>query len=132
MKEMTRILLLVLNAIRLSNEFLNCGGVSKDDTSLCRCGSEVLTEENVYSNYGYKRQCCGPDTCSFDDNGDVNCTDGIICNTRNWTPWNCGDVLIASENYCQCGFLSSYLYVTQVWAIVKLLVLVLVHLKSLI
>ena len=116
MKEVTGILLLVLNVIKHSQEF-QCGRVNNDRNSLCRCGTtEVLTEENSYGNYGYKRQCCGPDTCSFDDNSDVTCPDGIICNTRNWTPWTCGDVLIASENYCQCGLSSSYLYATQVWA----------------
>ena len=74
-----------------------CGGVWIDNDKQCKCGSDMLTEEEDYR----KRQCCGPDTCSIDDNRDVICPDGVTCNTSEYELWNCGNIMIAQEKTCQ-------------------------------
>ena len=80
-----------------------CGGARIDYDKQCRCGSDVLTMEDD----NYRRQCCGPDTCSIDDNGHATCPDGVTCNTSKGWPWNCGNIMIAQEKTCQCNI---YLY----------------------
>ena len=89
-------LLLFLTRLCLGDWY--CGGVRIADDKQCKCGSDVLTNEDKY-----KRQCCGPDTCSIDDNGDAICPDGVTCNTSEDRPWNCGNIKIAQEKTCQCG-----------------------------
>ena len=76
-----------------------CGGAWIDNGKQCRCGSDVLTWEDDHK----RRQCCGPDTCSIDDNGDATCPDGVTCNTSKSQPWNCGNIMIAREKTCQCS-----------------------------
>ena len=76
-----------------------CGGVRIADDNQCKCGSDVWTMEDHM-----RQQCCGPDTCSIDDNGDATCPDGVTCNTSSKSrPWNCGNIMIAQEKTCQCG-----------------------------
>ena len=99
----TGILLVSLSFISISwQDFWRCGGVSIDLDKQCRCGSEVLTYRYPYIN---RRQCCGPDTCTIDDNGDAFCPAGIIFNIRNGRSnlWNCGDVILTQDKSCQCG-----------------------------
>ena len=94
---------------------LRCGGAFIDDDKQCKCGSDVLTKGKDQ----YKRQCCGPDTCSIDDDGDATCPDGVSCNTSKFSLWNCGNIMIAEEKTCQCGSTSSpldyYQYFAGTW-----------------
>ena len=85
---------------RLAEQYYRCGGVWIDSDHECKCGSDQVLTEKEDEN---KRTCCGPDTCFVDEAGDGVCPDGIPCDTSEYGPWNCGDVLIATEKNCQCG-----------------------------
>ena len=102
----TRILLIFPALLRLSQGGWYCGGVVIDDDKKCKCGTEILTSINQFREDILHGQCCGPDTCSIDENGDGICVDGISCNTRWPFPWNCGNIMIAKEKVCQCGSVS--------------------------
>ena len=95
---MQKICFFSLFLIKLSINW-KCGGVYIDGNNNCHCGSEVLkkVDEN-------RRQCCGADTCSIDDDGNAVCLDGVPCKTSGiYSPWNCGDVIITHEKTCHCG-----------------------------
>ena len=90
----------------MSQCYWDCGGLELDDISQCKCGKDVWTKEKLIEyNVLDLVQCCGQDTCYRDDNGNIICPDGVICNTMNGKPWNCGDVRI-TQNTCQCGSIS--------------------------
>ena len=97
---MLKTLFLLTILCRLTSCNWSCGGVLIADEKQCKCGHEVFTKEKQDK---WSRQCCGPDTCYIDGNGDAVCQDGVPCNTSKSMPWNCGDVLIAQDKTCLCG-----------------------------